>query len=305
MSADWRAHYPFEPDFIDIGGQRLHLVDVGPGSPRQPDETATGGVVVMLHGNPTWSFYYRELIGELRRDHRCIAPDWIGCGLSDKPGADAYPYTLESRVDELERVLAERYPEGPLTLVVHDWGGMIGTAWAHRHPERVQRFVVMNTAGFPMPEDKRFPAALALVRTGLGAWLVQQWNGFAGVAARVGFKKPVDPAIRAGFVAPYDTPAHRVATLRFVQDIPLAAGDPGYEIVAETGAALSEHAGKPALICWGELDFVFDAPFLRAWQRVWPHAEVHAFPNAGHYVLEDEKATIVPMVRAFFERTRA
>lgn len=294
----WRELYPYQGRHLDVAGHRLHVVDEGPADPARH---AAAEVVVMLHGNPTWSFYYRDLIAELAPDYRCIAPDWIGCGLSDKPAADAYPYTLASRIDELEAVLAVLVPTGPVTLVVHDWGGMIGMGWAHRHPERVVRFVILNTGAFPLPADKPFPWPLALTRTPLGALLVKNFNAFSGIAARVAFKKPVDPRARAGMVAPYDTPANRIATLRFVQDIPLRPGDPGYDIVAATGAALGEHAGKPALICWGALDFVFDDAFLRQWQRAWPHAEVHRFADCGHYVLEDAGAAIRPKVRAFLQ----
>ncbi len=298
MSDDWRSLYPFAGRRLDVAGHQLHVVDEGPAV----GSGAGAGVVVCLHGNPTWSFYYRNLITSLSRDHRVIAPDWIGCGRSDKPAADAYPYTLQSRIAELDAVLAALAPDTPISLVVHDWGGMIGMGWAHQHPERVVRFVILNTGAFPLPADKPFPWPLGLVRTALGGWLVQRWNAFSGIAARVGFKQPVTAAVRAGYVAPYDTPAHRVATLRFVQDIPLRQSDPGYAIVEATGAGLGQHADKAALICWGLQDFVFDAAFLRAWQRAWPDAEVHSYGDAGHYVLEDKGPEIVALVRDFFER---
>ncbi len=295
MAEAWRALYPFEGRRLSVAGQSMHVVDVG------PDTGLSQGTVVMLHGNPTWSFYYRDLIAALRPTHRCIAPDWIGCGLSDKPAADAYPYTLQSRVDELDAVMAALCPEGPLTLVVHDWGGMIGMGWAHTHAERVRRLVILNTGAFPLPADKTFPWPLALTRTGLGAQLVLRLNAFSAVAARVAFRRPVPEAVRAGFVAPYDSPAHRVATLRFVQDIPLRPSDPGHDLVAATGASLRrQHGDKPTLICWGAKDFVFDDAFLRVWQRELPSAEVHRFADAGHYVLQDEAEAITAHVQRFF-----
>lgn len=294
MTPDWRRLYPFESTWVEVAGQRLHAVDVGP-----DDAVGAGGTVLLLHGNPTWSFYYREVIAALRRDHRCIAPDWLGCGLSDKPAASAYPYTLAARIAELEAVVAARCPSGPLTLIVHDWGGMIGLGWAHRHPERVARFVICNTAAFPLPGDKALPWLLTLARTAVGAWLVLRANAFAGVAARVAFARPVEPAVRAGLVAPYDSAAHRVATLRFVQDIPLRPGDAGWDIVAATAEGLAQHAGKPALVLWGAKDFVFDDAFLREWQRRWPHAQVRRFADAGHYVVEDARVEVVAEILAF------
>lgn len=254
----------------------------------------------MLHGNPTWSFYYRRLVLALRETHRCIVPDHIGCGLSDKPGDAAYDYRLRSRVEDVARLVDHLELEQPLTLVVHDWGGMIGFAWAVDHPKRVARTVIMNTAAFPLPAAKRMPPALSLVRdTRLGAFLVQRFNAFAGIAARVGFKKPVPPEVRAAYTLPYDSPANRIATLRFVQDIPLSEQDIGYEILLNTAKRLHLFANKPCLIAWGEKDFVFDQPFLDTWLEHYPHAEVLRFPDCGHYVLEDGGDALIAHIARF------
>jgi len=254
----------------------------------------------MLHGNPTWSFYYRNLVMALRETHRCIVPDHIGCGLSDKPGDAAYDYRLRSRVEDVARLVDHLELEQALTLVVHDWGGMIGFAWAVDHPERVARTVIMNTAAFPLPAAKRMPPALSLVRdTRLGAFLVQRFNAFAGIAARVGFKKPVPPEVRAAYTLPYDSPANRIATLRFVQDIPLSEQDIGYDILLNTAKRLHLFANKPCLIAWGEKDFVFDQPFLDTWLEHYPHAEVLRFPDCGHYVLEDGGDALIAHIARF------
>ncbi len=136
--------------------------------------------MLMLHGNPTWSFYYRNLITALRGRYRCIVPDHIGCGLSDKPANEVYDYRLRSRIEDLESLLTHLDLKLPLTLVVHDWGGMIGFAWAVRNPQRIARTVILNTAAFPRPAEKKMPAALSLVReTALGAFLVQRFNAFS------------------------------------------------------------------------------------------------------------------------------
>ncbi len=281
--------YPFQGQFLDIDGHRYHYLDEGGGEP-----------VVMLHGNPTWSFYYRDLALALRETHRVIVPDHIGCGRSDKPGADRYPYTLERRVRDLETLLDRLELRNNLTLVVHDWGGMIGLAYAHRHPERIARLVILNTAAFPLPAAKRLPWQIWVCRnTPLGPFLVRGLNAFCRGTVRFCTVRPLPAEVRRGYLAPYDSWAHRIAVLRFVQDIPLRPGDPGYDLVQEIGDGLARFRDTPTLICWGEQDFVFDRHFLAEWERRMPHAQVHRFPDAGHLVLEDAGERIVPLVQKF------
>ena len=254
----------------------------------------------MLHGNPTWSFYYRNLVSELRGQFRCIVPDHIGCGLSDKPGDDGYDYRLKSRVEDVETLVDSLELDQPLTLVVHDWGGMIGFAWAVNKPERIARTVILNTAAFPLPAAKKMPPALSLVRnTALGAFLVSRFNAFSGLAARVGFKKPVPREVREGYTLPYDSPKNRIATLKFVQDIPLSERDPGYDILLNTAEQLHLFADRPCLIAWGEKDFVFDKPFLDTWLEYYPQAEIHRFPDCGHYILEDGGPALIDTITNF------
>lgn len=271
----------------------MHYLDEGP---------RDAPPVLMLHGNPTWSFYYRNLVQALRGRFRCIVPDHIGCGLSDKPGEDRYDYRLQSRIEDIDTLIGHLELDQALTLVVHDWGGMIGFAWAVRHPERIAQTVVLNTAAFPMPGDKRMPAVLSLVRnTALGAFLVRRFNAFSAIAARVAFKKPVTRAVREAYTLPYDSPANRIATLKFVQDIPLDENDPGFDILLETAEYLPLLADKPCLIAWGEKDFVFDAPFLNKWLEYFPDAAVHRYRDCGHYVLEDGGQALLDTIRQFIE----
>lgn len=269
----------------------MHYVDEGPHD---------APVVLMLHGNPTWSFYWRRLISALRPSHRVIAPDHIGCGKSDKPGDDTYSYRLAERVEDIE-ALVEQLGLRDVTLAVHDWGGMIGMGWAHRHPDLVARLVVLNTAAFPMPSTKRLPASLWLARdTKAGALLVRGFNAFARGATRLAVTRVRLPKeVRDGLCAPYDSWDHRRAVLRFVQDIPLREGDPSFSLVREVGEHLHQFNDRPVLICWGDRDFVFDEHFLRVWKSALPDAEVHQFPDCGHYVLEDAPAEIEGLVRRF------
>lgn len=284
--------YPFESHWLERNGLKQHYLDEGRGEP-----------VVMVHGNPTWSFYYRDLIRALRDDHRVIVPDHIGCGLSDKPGDEAYEYSLKQRVDDFGALIDSLKLEGPLNLVVHDWGGMIGMAWAVKNPDKVSRLVILNTAAFHLPPSKAMPWQLSLARDSkLGAFLVRGFNAFSAGATRLAVEKPMSAAVRAAYTAPYDSWDNRIATLRFVQDIPLKPGDRGYDIISATATKLPTLADKPTLICWGMRDFVFDEKFLGEWRNYLPFAEVHEYPSAGHYVLEDAGERIIPLIKAFLAR---
>jgi haloalkane dehalogenase len=292
QSSNPSSLYPFEGRFLYLDGIRYHYLDEGDGAP-----------TVMLHGNPTWSFYFRNLVQALRDDYRVIVPDHIGCGLSDKPSDSVYDYTLARRVRDLELLIDHLGINRKLTLLVHDWGGMIGLAYAVRHLERIGRLVILNTAAFPLPATKRFPWQLRLCRApGLGALLVRGLNLFCrGAAANCVVRQPLTPEVRAMYLRPYDSWRHRIAVHRFVEDIPLRAGDPSYPTLAETEKGLERLRDRPMLICWGERDFIFDLPFLAEWQRRFPAAEVHRFADAGHYVLEDAGAEIVELVKTFLK----
>jgi haloalkane dehalogenase len=285
--------YPFASHYLDRDGIRLHYLNEGTGEP-----------VVMLHGNPTWSYYYRNLVATLRDRFRCIVPDHIGCGLSDKPQPPRYDYSLKSRIDDLTALLDDLGVGENVTLVLHDWGGMIGMAWAARHVESVKRLVILNTAAFHLPTTKRFPFRLWLGRdTRLGAWLIRSRNAFARHAANVAAqRRPLPPGVRGWYLKPYDTWENRVAVLKFVQNIPLKPTDPGYDIVSETEATLPKFANTPALICWGMNDFVFSHQFLEEWERRLPHAEVHRFADCGHYILEDAADEVIPLIERFLSR---
>ena len=286
--------YPFETNFLDRGGLQYHYVDEG-----------QGDAVVMVHGNPTWSFYYRKLIQALRGGYRTIAPDHIGCGLSDKPGDDRYEYTLRSRVEDLKALLDDLGIDREITLVLHDWGGMIGMLYAVRHPERIKRLVILNTSAFHLPKTKRFPWALWLCRnTVLGAFLVRGFNAFSAVASHVCCtRQKMSREIRRAYREPYDSWRNRIATLRFVQDIPLKPGDAAYDLVSEVEQNVGKLAGKPMLICWGMKDFVFDHHFLQSWEKRFPEAQIHRFEDCGHYILEDASEEVIGHIGDFLKRT--
>ncbi len=289
----FRALYPFTSHTFDLGGARMHYLDEGP---------RDAPPVVMVHGNPTWSFYYRTLIPELSKTHRVIVPDHVGCGLSDKP--QDYPYTLEQHIQNLERLLLALGLQ-QITLVLHDWGGGIGMGFATRHPELAARFVVFNTSAFYAPA---VPFVLKLARSrGLGELLVRGLNLFSLSALMLGTsqRRRFTPGVRDGYLAPYASWRDRIAVYRFVQDIPLNAQHPTRATVDAIDSRLHLFAQHPMLILWGADDFVFTAKtFLAGWRARFPSAKVHILENAGHYVVEDAHERILPLVKEFLWETR-
>ncbi len=288
--------YPFQPQRFEVRpGIAMSYLDEGP---------RDGETVVMLHGNPSWSYYWRHLALGLRDRYRCIVPDHVGMGLSDKPGDEKYRYTLQSRVEDIAALLGHLRIDGPVTLAVHDWGGMIGFGWALSHAAQVRRLVITNTAAFPLPAAKKMPWQLSFGRDStLGALAIRGFNAFSGIASYVGVERRMPADVRRAYVAPYDSWANRIATLRFVQDIPLSEKDAAWPLVAEAGRRLHEFADRPAFIGWGLKDFVFDKHCLNEFTAALPNAQVQTFDDANHYVMEDKHEVLVPAIRAFLEAT--
>jgi haloalkane dehalogenase len=273
---DWlRRLYPFTPrSFVTPGGAAMSYLDEGP-----PGDEA----VLMLHGNPTWSFHYREVVRALSPRLRCIVPDHIGMGLSAQPAN--YDYRLASRIADIGALVASLGLRR-VHLLVHDWGGAIGFGWAVARPELIGRIVILNTAAFP---GGRLPRRIALCRApGVGAVLVRGLNGFAEGATWMALSsRRLSWAERRAYLWPYDSWAHRVGIHRFVQDIPLERDHPSRGTLEATAAALPRLAASPKLILWGERDFCFAPPFRQRWEEIYPDAAVHRYEHAGHYLLED------------------
>ncbi|MEW4528525.1 alpha/beta fold hydrolase [Maioricimonas sp. JC845] len=277
--------YPFASNELDFDGVRYHYVDEGTGDP-----------LLLVHGNPTWSFAWRHLIRDLSRDYRVLAVDHIGCGLSDKP-AD-YPYTLAQHVANLKRFV-ETLDLQNISLFGHDWGGCIGMGMAGEMPERIRRIVLMNTAAF---RSQRIPLRIAVCRIPvLGGLGVRGLNLFSRAALSMAVSRHdrMTPAVRAGYLHPYDSWAHRIAVHRFVQDIPLSPTHPSYETLAGIEGRLSRLQSHPMLLIWGEQDWCFTTEFLAEWEERFPDAQVMRIPDAGHYVFEDAHEQMLPRIRQF------
>lgn len=280
-----RFEYPFAGNLLDLpNGAQMHYLDEG-----------SGPVVLLLHGNPTWSFFYRDLIVRLNRaGYRCIVPDHVGCGLSDKP-AD-YNYTLAQRIEDVEFLLSSLGIDR-FSLVVHDWGGAIGCGVAGQNPERVEKLVLLNTAAFT---SKRIPWRIAAVKIPfIGEGIIRGLNGFAGPAANMSVISPLSPSVRRGFLWPYRSWSNRVAVWNFVKDIPLGSGHVSYAALAEIESNLKKLSGKPIRILWGERDFCFNKHFLARWLSIFPKAQSTVFKGCGHYLLEDGRRKVRDAIAEF------
>jgi len=271
---------------LPLKGGRLHFLDEG-----------EGPVIVMVHGNPTWSYYYRKLISLLSVNHRVIALDHMGCGRSDKP--QNYEYTLAQHIENLEHLLlflrVDRY-----ALVVHDWGGAIGLGCGGRNPEAVEKVVVMNSGAF---RSSRIPFRISLCRIPLfGEIVVRLFNGFAWPAVFMAVEKKLEKDVAAAYLSPYDSWANRIAVYRLVKDIPMRQNHTSYGQLVEVENNLI-HLSKrniPFLLLWGGKDFCFNDAFYDEWVKRFPHAEKHYFRGGGHYILEDKFSEIAPIIRTFF-----
>ncbi len=278
--------YPYKSHFFETSYGQMHYLLEGEGE-----------VVICVHGNPTWSYYYRNLVAELRKTHCVIAPDHLGCGLSDKP--QDFSYTLEAHIDNLQNLLnslgVKRF-----SLVMHDWGGAIGMGLAGRLSEHVDKLVLLNTAAF---RSRRIPLRIQLCRLPvLGELLVRGVNGFAWPATFMAVTKPMRKEIAQGYLFPYNNWHNRIATHRFVADIPLRKEHVSYDCLCRVEAHLAEFTNvqQKILLLWGGRDFCFNDTFYHQWRSIFPDCRHCYFPDAGHYVLEDARDEAVECITSFF-----
>ena len=286
----WHEEYPFASRWLDVSGGAgeplwMHVVDEGP---------LDAPVVVMLHGNPTWSFYWRKLVVALRDRYRCIVPDHIGMGLSDRP--QQWPYRLADHVKNVETLL-DALGVKRFSLCVHDWGGAIGFGVATERPDAVEKLVVTNTAAFRSTD---IPASIASVRIPVfGRVAVLRFNAFAFAATIRAVEHKLSDGAKAGLLAPYGNPHDRLATLRFVEDIPMKPAHPSYARLLRVEERLASLSAKPMMLLWGDADFCFTPKFRATWQAHFPNAAVHAWNDVGHYVMEDAPDRVIPLVERF------
>lgn len=289
----WHCEYPFRNNYLEIGAYRIHYVDEKPG------EDVGRDPILMVHGNPTWSFYWRRLIGSLSSNRRTVAVDHLGCGLSDKP--TDYDYCLQQHVDNLCK-LVDALDLQNVTLMAHDWGGAIGMGALLARKERFKKIILFNTAAFPPPF---IPFRIRVCRWPvIGKFGVQGLNLFARAATFMATERKggLPKNVADGLLAPYDNWKHRIAIYRFVKDIPLTRHHKTWQVLEKIEAGLDELADWPILMIWGMKDWCFRPECLDRLCQHWPAAEVHRIADAGHYVIEDAPDQVDQTVTEFLSR---
>lgn len=291
---DWRSLYPFCTRYESVNGQNMHYLDEGP-------DTIGAPPLLMVHGNPTWSFYWRNLVVGLRDRYRCVVPDHIGCGFSDKP--EKYPYCLDRHADNLIE-LVERLGLTGITMLGHDWGGAIGLLAATRRPELFGRFVLFNTGAFPPP---KVPVRIAVCRIPLlGTFALRGLNLFSRAAMKMATELPkgLPTAVADGLIVPYDSWANRVGVYHFIKDIPFSSQHPTHKVLSDLEVDL-RRTKVPVQLIWGMKDWCFDPECLEKFIDIFPHSEVHQLADAGHWVIEDAHTEIVGLVEKFLLSTKS
>ncbi len=286
--ASWvdRSIFPFEPRWFEYDRRLMHYVDEGRGEP-----------VVFVHGSPTWSFMYRDVIKGLKGSFRCIAMDNLGFGLSEKPSG--LTYRPERQAEILEAFIKHLGLKN-VTLVVHEFGGPIGLSYALKHPENMRHLVMLNTFLWPLRGNATAERVHRLAGTALGNFVFLNLNwpvrGImrAWLKDRAGFK----PRIREHYARPFDTRAHRQAPLHYARAY-LGSSDWLQSLWNQNDVL----AGIPTLVIWGMMDPLLGAEALERWEIVAKEAEIHRLPHTGHFVAEEHGADIVPFLDTFLKDT--
>ncbi len=282
--------YPFTPHYYSRHGIDIHYVDEGSGEP-----------VVMVHGDPTWSFLYRTFVPPLSQHHRCIVPDHMGMGKSSIPQERSL-YRLEPHCANLEALLLHLNLYD-ITLILHDWGGPVGLGFATHHPERIKRLVLMNTWAFAPWPGGAFPRLLEIIRSERGEAFVQRKNGYlepALIGTTYHSEKLTNTVLEA-YRAPFPTPESRLAMLCWSRDIPVQETDASYTEMKRIEDGLPQFNAKPVLLVWGMQDPVIPPSILHRWQQLYPHATTHEIEDASHFLQEDAPDRIIPMIETFLK----
>lgn len=281
-----RTIYPFESHWIELDGLRMHYLDEG----------MEGPTVILLHGNPTWSFLYREIIPKITAHCRAVAPDYFGMGLSDKAAAERF-YTLENHTRFITEFI-NRLGLKDIIFVVQDWGGPIGFGYALSRPENVSGMLIMNTWAWPDPSD--FHASVLpwrmLHAPLMGPYLLLRQNVLverglylSTSRSRQRFKQG---AILNGYRLPFTTPGSRISILAFPRNIPLKPGDLNWDRMKKMEKGLKS-LELPCRLLWGEKDIVFPPNNAHRFQRLLPNCSSPRFiPDGSHFIQEDAPGEI-------------
>jgi haloalkane dehalogenase len=293
-NAVWRQLYPFKSNWLELPGGRMHFLNE---SPAANNGEASPETLLFVHGNPTWSFHWRRLVVALRDRYRCIAPDHLGCGLSDKPQRF---FSLDDHIANLA-ALIDHLRLDRLTLIAQDWGGAIGLGAMLRMRHRLERIVLFNTGAFP---PRYIPWRIRVCRWPVvGALAVRGANAFSRAALRMTLarRSRLEPSVELGYLAPYDSWENRCAVYGFVKDIPEPknSADATWGRLAAIEQQLSSVADRPICLIWGMRDWCFRPDCLDRFLAAWPSAEAHRLADVGHWVVEDAPDESLSILQSF------
>jgi len=288
----WGPLYPFASHRLDLRGPALHYLDEGPRDPETP-------TLLFVHGNPTWSFHWRNLILANREKYRCVAVDHLGCGLSD---LQPRPLRLADHIDNVVQLI-ETLDLRRVTLVAQDWGGAIGLGAMLRQRPRLERICLYNTGAFP---PWFIPWRIRVCRWPVvGKLALQGGNAFsrAALGMTLSRRRRLDPHVAEAYLAPYHDWQSRAAVYQFVKDIPLSARHPTWQTLADIERGLTTLAELPQLLMWGMQDWCFTPACLEKFVEYWPTAEVHRLADVGHWVVEDAPEAAETLLADWLQRT--
>jgi haloalkane dehalogenase len=261
--------FPFDPNYIELDGCRVHYVDEG-----------DGPVILFLHGNPTWSFLYRRMIQRLKHKFRCIALDYPGFGLSQ--ARSDYDFKPASHAKIVEQFI-ERLKLKDITLMVQDWGGPIGLSVAVKQPQLFKSFVIGNSWAWPVNGDLHFEVFSKMLGGPLGRFLIRHFNVFVNMLIPAGTpKSKPSKQILDAYRMPFLTKDSRRATAVLPKQIIASS-----EFLATLEKDLSHLAAHPVLILWGECDKAFRKKERERFEHIFPVHKTVVLDGSGHYIQEE------------------
>ncbi len=275
-----KIEYPFAAHYFETPAGKMHYIDEGTGDP-----------IVMVHGNPGWSFEFRTIIKELSKSNRCIAVDHIGFGLSDKP--ENFDYLPESHAGNFERFM-DNLNLNNITLIFNDWGGPIALSYAIKHPEKIKRLTILNTWMWSVKGNSHFEKFSSMMGHGLGKWLIKHYNIFGKVVVKkaMGDKSKLTKHIHRHYYKHLSTPAERKGSYVFPREI-IGSSD----WLDKLWQQKNKIENIPSTIIWGMKDIAFKEPELKQWVQTMKQASVIKLDKAGHYPQEEDPAVIIQVLR--------
>jgi len=284
MNTTWlnTTEYPFKPYYFEVNDTQLHYIDEG-----------AGDVILFVHGTPSWSFEFRNVIKVLSKKYRCIAMDHIGFGLSDKPAK--YDYSIQQHTATLIKLINHLQLTN-FTMLVHDFGGIIGLAAAISMPERIKKLVILNTWCRSIKDEPEFKKMKGILGSPLMPILYKYFNFSAKYILPAAFaeRSRLTPEVHQHFLKPFSKASERNGTIAFAKS--LLKDQDYYESI---GKKLSILSGKPVLIMWGMKDRFITEKHLLWMNEQFPNAQVVRYEDAGHFVLEEKSVVAAPVIEDF------